>query len=25
MPFPLINIINGRVHADNKLDFQEFI
>ncbi len=25
MPFPLINIINGGVHADNKLDFQEFM
>ncbi|MDG7053016.1 MAG: phosphopyruvate hydratase [Wolbachia endosymbiont of Alcedoecus sp.] len=25
MPVPLINIINGGVHADNKLDFQEFI
>ncbi|NUY39749.1 phosphopyruvate hydratase [Wolbachia endosymbiont of Litomosoides brasiliensis] len=25
MPFPLINIINGGAHADNKLDFQEFM
>ncbi|MGL9717248.1 MAG: phosphopyruvate hydratase [Wolbachia sp.] len=25
MPFPMINIINGGVHADNKLDFQEFM
>ncbi|MDN5248226.1 MAG: phosphopyruvate hydratase [Wolbachia endosymbiont of Tyrophagus putrescentiae] len=25
MPMPLINIINGGVHADNKLDFQEFM
>ncbi|WP_168463985.1 phosphopyruvate hydratase [Wolbachia endosymbiont of Ctenocephalides felis wCfeT] len=25
MPVPLINIINGGVHADNKLDFQEFM
>ncbi|MGL9725792.1 MAG: phosphopyruvate hydratase [Wolbachia sp.] len=25
MPIPLINVINGGVHADNKLDFQEFM
>ncbi|WP_341808766.1 phosphopyruvate hydratase [Wolbachia endosymbiont (group E) of Neria commutata] len=25
MPVPLINIINGGVHADNELDFQEFM
>ncbi|QKX01477.1 phosphopyruvate hydratase [Wolbachia endosymbiont of Cruorifilaria tuberocauda] len=25
MPCPLINIINGGVHADNNLDFQEFM
>lgn len=25
VPVPLINIINGGVHADNKLDFQEFM
>ncbi|WP_265042158.1 phosphopyruvate hydratase [Wolbachia endosymbiont (group B) of Melanostoma mellinum] len=25
MPVPLINVINGGVHADNKLDFQEFM
>lgn len=25
MPIPMINIINGGVHADNKLDFQEFM
>ncbi|MDM8335689.1 phosphopyruvate hydratase [Wolbachia pipientis] len=25
MPFPMINIINGGAHADNKLDFQEFM
>jgi enolase len=25
MPVPLINIINGGVHADNKLNFQEFM
>lgn len=25
MPVPMINIINGGVHADNKLDFQEFM
>ena len=25
MPRPMINIINGGVHADNKLDFQEFM
>ncbi|MDG7056241.1 MAG: phosphopyruvate hydratase [Wolbachia endosymbiont of Meromenopon meropis] len=25
MPVPLINIINGGAHADNKLDFQEFM
>ncbi|WP_349968405.1 phosphopyruvate hydratase [Wolbachia endosymbiont of Armadillidium arcangelii] len=24
-PVPLINVINGGVHADNKLDFQEFM
>ncbi|WFW29656.1 MAG: phosphopyruvate hydratase [Wolbachia endosymbiont of Menacanthus eurysternus] len=25
MPIPFFNIINGGVHADNKLDFQEFM
>lgn len=25
MPVPLINILNGGMHADNKLDFQEFM
>lgn len=25
MPIPLINILNGGMHADNKLDFQEFM
>lgn len=25
MPIPLVNIINGGMHADNKLDFQEFM
>jgi enolase len=25
MPMPLMNIINGGVHADNPLDFQEFM
>ncbi|WP_333023087.1 phosphopyruvate hydratase [Wolbachia endosymbiont of Pentidionis agamae] len=25
MPVPLINVINGGLHADNKLDFQEFM
>ncbi len=25
MPVPMMNIINGGVHADNKLDFQEFM
>jgi enolase len=25
LPVPLINIINGGVHADNNLDFQEFM
>lgn len=25
LPVPLMNIINGGVHADNKLDFQEFM
>lgn len=25
LPVPMINIINGGAHADNKLDFQEFI
>ncbi|MBK8449343.1 MAG: phosphopyruvate hydratase [Saprospiraceae bacterium] len=25
MPVPLMNIINGGAHADNKLDFQEFM
>ncbi|UTO55367.1 phosphopyruvate hydratase [Neoehrlichia mikurensis] len=25
MPIPLINVINGGLHADNNLDFQEFI
>lgn len=25
LPIPMINIINGGAHADNKLDFQEFM
>jgi len=25
LPLPLINIINGGIHADNNLDFQEFM
>jgi len=25
MPIPMLNIINGGVHADNNLDFQEFM
>jgi len=25
MPIPLMNVINGGAHADNKLDFQEFM
>ncbi|NPA51717.1 MAG: phosphopyruvate hydratase [Aquificae bacterium] len=25
LPVPLMNVINGGVHADNKLDFQEFM
>jgi enolase len=25
MPMPMMNIINGGVHADNQLDFQEFM
>jgi enolase len=25
MPMPMMNIINGGVHADNELDFQEFM
>lgn len=25
MPIPFVNIINGGAHADNKLDFQEFM
>ncbi|MBV0899475.1 MAG: phosphopyruvate hydratase [Wolbachia endosymbiont of Fragariocoptes setiger] len=25
MPVPLVNILNGGLHADNKLDFQEFM
>ena len=25
MPYPMMNILNGGVHADNKLDFQEFM
>lgn len=25
VPLPLINVINGGVHADNRLDFQEFM
>lgn len=25
MPVPLINVINGGIHADNMLDFQEFM
>ncbi len=25
LPIPLVNVINGGAHADNKLDFQEFM
>ena len=25
LPYPMMNIINGGAHADNKLDFQEFM
>ena len=25
LPVPMMNIINGGMHADNKLDFQEFM
>ena len=25
LPLPLMNIVNGGVHADNKIDFQEFM
>ena len=25
IPYPLMNIINGGAHANNNLDFQEFI
>ena len=25
LPVPLMNIINGGAHADNSLDFQEFM
>ena len=25
LPFPLMNILNGGAHADNKIDFQEFM
>ena len=25
MPYPMMNIINGGAHADNKLDFQEYM
>ncbi len=25
LPIPLMNILNGGVHADNKIDFQEFM
>ena len=25
MPYPMMNILNGGAHADNKLDFQEFM
>lgn len=25
MPYPMMNILNGGVHANNKLDFQEFM
>ncbi len=25
LPYPMMNILNGGVHADNKLDFQEFM
>lgn len=25
MPVPMMNILNGGVHADNKIDFQEFL
>jgi enolase len=25
LPYPMMNILNGGLHADNKLDFQEFL
>ena len=25
LPIPLMNILNGGVHADNKIDFQEYM
>ena len=25
MPLPMMNILNGGAHANNKLDFQEFM
>ena len=25
MPVPMINVLNGGAHADNSLDFQEFM
>src|ERR1700752_1685112 len=25
MPFPMMNVLNGGAHADNNLDFQEFM
>ena len=25
LPIPLMNILNGGAHADNKIDFQEFM
>ena len=25
MPIPMMNILNGGSHADNKIDFQEFM
>ena len=25
MPVPMINVLNGGAHADNPLDFQEFM
>ena len=25
LPIPMMNILNGGVHADNKIDFQEFM